>query len=213
MPLAGTVLEKKRLARPIRRRRHSSLLDRRSLDRVVQVMVVESEVSAMSSGMPVEITAVGFPGEVFFGTVDFIEPTVNPENRTVKMRVVVDNRDAKLKPGMYVNAAIRSPVGEWGPAGADVSVTSTDSMPSLTHEHATDSATTFTLPTETQEAADQFLASLPAGAEYYMCPMDPQVVSDRGEVDCPICGMHLKKTTSRQSQRWRCSSSPPHSSR
>ncbi|MCC6487210.1 MAG: hypothetical protein IT364_06890, partial [Candidatus Hydrogenedentes bacterium] len=49
------------------------------------------------------------------------------------------------------------------------------------------------LPTTTSEKAETFLASVPAGGEYYVCTMDPQVVSDKpGE--CPLCGMDLTKT-------------------
>jgi hypothetical protein len=82
---------------------------------------------------------------------------------------------------MYVNAVIRSPVGafnlaEGGPAEDG-------------HKHE---AGLPALPTRTQEDAQRFLASLPAGGEYYGCSMHPEVVSDEpGE--CPLCGMKLEK--------------------
>jgi Cu(I)/Ag(I) efflux system membrane fusion protein len=41
------------------------------------------------------------PGRTFEGRVDFIYPTVTPETRTVKARIVLANRSGELKPGMY----------------------------------------------------------------------------------------------------------------
>ena len=35
---------------------------------------------------------------------------------TLKVRVVVQNRDRRLKPGMFVSAAFRAPLGRYGPA-------------------------------------------------------------------------------------------------
>jgi Cu(I)/Ag(I) efflux system membrane fusion protein len=59
-----------------------------------------------------EITARAFPGEVFEGKVAFTDPVLNPETRTVRVRVNIENRDFKLKPNMYARAAIRLPAGE-----------------------------------------------------------------------------------------------------
>ncbi|MBI3117521.1 MAG: hypothetical protein HYZ00_02475, partial [Candidatus Hydrogenedentes bacterium] len=50
------------------------------------------------------------------------------------------------------------------------------------------------LPTTTPAQAEAFLATVPAGGQYYTCTMDPQVLSDKpGE--CPLCGMNLTPAT------------------
>ncbi|MBI2432291.1 MAG: efflux RND transporter periplasmic adaptor subunit, partial [Candidatus Hydrogenedentes bacterium] len=151
----------------------------------VQVQVLESDISAVRIGMPVEVTSVTWPGEIFYGTADFVYPEVNPENRSVKVRVVVKNHEGKLKPGMYANAVIRAPMGQYGPPGKlDLlkAATATPAPPA--------DAPPPKLPTTTPEDAQRYLASLEEGAGYYTCTMHPEVVSDRPG-DCPKCGMKL----------------------
>jgi hypothetical protein len=57
-----------------------------------------------------------------------------------------------------------------------------------------DAAPAVGLPTSTPDDAERFLASVPAGGEYYVCPMDPEVVSNKVE-ECPTCGMKLERET------------------
>lgn len=70
--------------------------------------VYEYEFSKVSLGSEVEVTADAFPGRVFRGRVSFIDPSVNPESRTVKVRVDLPNPNMVLKPEMFVNARIFS---------------------------------------------------------------------------------------------------------
>jgi Cu(I)/Ag(I) efflux system membrane fusion protein len=35
------------------------------------------------------------------GTVEFVYPTVSSQTRTIKVRMSLDNRDGRLRPGMY----------------------------------------------------------------------------------------------------------------
>ncbi len=49
------------------------------------------------------------------------------------------------------------------------------------------------LPTTTQAEADAFLAKLAPGADYFTCPMHPEVVTDKATDACPKCGMKLDK--------------------
>src|SRR5208283_1492686 len=83
----------------------------------VQVQVMEADLAAVKLGMPVEVTSVAWPGEIFRGNVDLLYPTLNAENRSVKARLSVLNKEAKLRPGMYVNAVLRAPLGKYGEIG------------------------------------------------------------------------------------------------
>jgi len=130
--------------------------------------------------MPVEVNSVAWPGEIFYGTVDFFFPEVDPQSRSLKVRVAIANADDKLRPGMYVNAVMRSPIGRYG---------SIEEM-EIAEEAKSASATKVKLPTTDHQHAAQFLAGLPDGATYYTCPMDPEVMSDKAE-DCPVCNMKL----------------------
>ncbi|MBI5366119.1 MAG: efflux RND transporter periplasmic adaptor subunit [Planctomycetes bacterium] len=135
----------------------------------MKAKVYEADASFIATGQPTEIRAEAFPDRVFLGTVAFISQLFDASTRTVDIRVDVNNRDLRLKPGMFVTATFRIPLGR-----VDLAV-----------EPAGAAAAPNGAPPEAPAAA----ASAPA-AEVWTCPMDPEVVSDRPG-DCPKCGMHL----------------------
>lgn len=72
--------------------------------------VYEYEMSWVEEGQKVDITTPTFPGEVFTGSVSFIDPFLQSKTRSVKIRADVPNPESKLSPGMYVNATISIPI-------------------------------------------------------------------------------------------------------
>lgn len=80
----------------------------------VRLDAYESDMSWIRYGQDVAFTTEAYPGEVFHGRVAFIEPTLNPQTRTVKLRVNVENSDGRLKPEMFVRAVVRAGVTEGG---------------------------------------------------------------------------------------------------
>jgi len=56
--------------------------------------------------MPVNITVDVLPGEIFTGLVDQINPQANPTTRGFTTKILIDNHDEKLKPGMFARARI-----------------------------------------------------------------------------------------------------------
>jgi len=74
-----------------------------NLDKLWAVLnVYEPQLSALRQGSRVHLTAEAFPGEYFEGTVSFISPVVDPERRTVEVRVELPNPGHRLKPDMLV---------------------------------------------------------------------------------------------------------------
>ncbi len=69
--------------------------------------IYEYEITFVKLGQRVEVTTQAYPGEIFSGTVTFINPTLNPETRTLRIRAEFPNPVEKLKPEMYVNAKIK----------------------------------------------------------------------------------------------------------
>ncbi len=65
-------------------------------------------------GQQVQATVQSFPGKPFIGRVAFIDPTVDAENRTVSVRVELNNEDGRLRPGDYAEARIDTPIGPQG---------------------------------------------------------------------------------------------------
>ncbi|WMI67751.1 efflux RND transporter periplasmic adaptor subunit [Mangrovimonas sp. YM274] len=68
--------------------------------------VYENQVDLFKNGQEVMIGSNAYPNKEFQGTVDFIDPVLNSQTRTVGLRVVLNNEDKLLKPGMFVEAQI-----------------------------------------------------------------------------------------------------------
>jgi Cu(I)/Ag(I) efflux system membrane fusion protein len=74
----------------------------------------ESDLAWLRYGQRVTFTTEAYPGEVFSGTVSFIQPVLDEATRTVKVRVNVPNENGRLKPGMFVRAAAEAQVATGG---------------------------------------------------------------------------------------------------
>lgn len=62
-----------------------------------------SAAGQIQTGSKVTASTDSQPGEVFHGTVSELLPDVDAVSRTLKARVVMDNPQEKLRPGMYLN--------------------------------------------------------------------------------------------------------------
>jgi Cu(I)/Ag(I) efflux system membrane fusion protein len=70
----------------------------------IKADVYEEQLPQIRQGQAVDITAESVPGRTLHGRVDFIEPSANPQTRTVPVHVHVANPGMMLLPGMFVNA-------------------------------------------------------------------------------------------------------------
>ncbi|WP_442506372.1 efflux RND transporter periplasmic adaptor subunit [Novipirellula sp. SH528] len=80
----------------------------------VQMDAYESDLTWLRYGQEVEFTTEAYPGDVFKGRVAFINPVLNEDTRTVKVRVNISNEDGRLKPEMFVRAVVRSKIASGG---------------------------------------------------------------------------------------------------
>lgn len=70
------------------------------------INISESNYSKVNKGMEVELIAEAFPGETFKGKVDLVYPTIDPRSHTFPVEIIVDNKDEKLRPGMFARVTI-----------------------------------------------------------------------------------------------------------
>ena len=69
--------------------------------------VPETEAAWIKAGDPAEAAVPALPGERFTGRVDYIYPEFTQATRTLKVRIVVQNPDKTLRPGMFASTHLR----------------------------------------------------------------------------------------------------------
>jgi Cu(I)/Ag(I) efflux system membrane fusion protein len=74
----------------------------------------ESDIPWLRYGQQVTFTTEAYPGEQFAGKIAFIDPMLDPETRTVKVRINVANPQLKLKPDMFVRGVARTEIAAGG---------------------------------------------------------------------------------------------------
>ena len=68
---------------------------------LIDIEVLESEIDFIKLGRKARATFTAFPGETFTGKVVAINPLIDPEKKTRRTTILLDNSDEKLIPGMY----------------------------------------------------------------------------------------------------------------
>ncbi len=72
----------------------------------VTASVNEKDLPLVHVGVPAEVVSQGYPDQVFRGHVEMIGDLLDPQTRTVPVRVVVPNPGTCLRPGMFASAHI-----------------------------------------------------------------------------------------------------------
>ena len=69
----------------------------------------EVDAASVRVGSATKIEFTGLPGHTYIGRVAYVYPTLQPEARTIKARIVVPNADGMVKPGMYATVRLSTP--------------------------------------------------------------------------------------------------------
>jgi membrane fusion protein (multidrug efflux system) len=72
----------------------------------VEAQVLEAELGSLAAGRRAEVTFAAFPGVVFAGRIETINPVVDPESRTGRVTILLSNPQGRIKPGMYAEIAL-----------------------------------------------------------------------------------------------------------
>lgn len=65
--------------------------------------IYSTDIAHVTKGMEVEIKTISYPDEIFTGKIDVISQVLDQEARVLKARIVLNNKDFKLKPGMIAD--------------------------------------------------------------------------------------------------------------
>ena len=68
--------------------------------------IYEKDVSKITEGQPIELTLESFPGETFYGKLNYVADSINSDTRTLSVRAEVANLGLKLKPKMFAKMTI-----------------------------------------------------------------------------------------------------------
>lgn len=86
-----------------------------NLDNVWVILdVFERDLSRVEERQEVRFMVDAWPDTSFVGTIDWVGTVVDQDARTIEVRLVVDNPDHKLKPGMFGRADLGARAGELG---------------------------------------------------------------------------------------------------
>ena len=70
------------------------------------VAIPESYIPQVKAGMRLSLRTSVYPDRVFPATIEVVYPTVDAASHTFQVKVVVNNEQGLLRPGMYVNATL-----------------------------------------------------------------------------------------------------------
>ena len=76
----------------------------------------ESDLPALSIGSAISFSVQALPNTNFTGKITFIDPSIDPVNRVSKVRVEISNKDAKLKPEMFVTGNVKANLAKYANA-------------------------------------------------------------------------------------------------
>jgi Cu(I)/Ag(I) efflux system membrane fusion protein len=74
--------------------------------------IYEYELSFIKVGQTATIGLSYFPGKVLISTIDYIYPSLSGDTRTAKVRFIISNPFAQLKPQMFTNVEIKIDLGK-----------------------------------------------------------------------------------------------------
>jgi RND family efflux transporter MFP subunit len=75
----------------------------------VELTVPEQYLSQVKTGQPVRLTVDAYPGETFHAKVRFVSPALKTNQRALTVEAVADNKDGRLKPGLFATALLQQP--------------------------------------------------------------------------------------------------------
>ncbi|MCL6220353.1 efflux RND transporter periplasmic adaptor subunit [Zunongwangia pacifica] len=86
------------------------------LDEVwINVNIYATDIDAVAEGMPVSIKTSSYPDKTFEGKIDRISNVLEPEANVLKARIVLENKQLFLKPGLRVEAIVKNKTEEKAP--------------------------------------------------------------------------------------------------
>lgn len=92
------------------------------------IFVTERDYGKLKRGQRVEVVADAFPGELFYGEIARISPVFRENSRQARVELVLENKDLKLNPGMFIQVSVVLETVEEATLVPDLAITSRDDV-------------------------------------------------------------------------------------
>lgn len=117
-PISGYVIEKNiNNGMELRSDNNTTMFTISELDDVwVMANVFETDISRVKEGYPAEVSTISYPDKIFKGRIDKVYNVLDPETKTLQVRIRLDNEDMLLKPEMFATVMLRYKDGGEMPA-------------------------------------------------------------------------------------------------
>jgi cobalt-zinc-cadmium efflux system membrane fusion protein len=74
--------------------------------------VYEKDLAVIHTGAPVEVSVTAYPERLWKGKIAQVSDALDPQSRTAKVRVVLDNSKHELKPEMFASIRLSRPAAD-----------------------------------------------------------------------------------------------------
>lgn len=113
-PIDGYIVEKKVTAGAfIRSDMSDNLFTISDLKNVwVYATVYEADIAKIKEGNPVKVMPLSYPDKIFSGVINKINQALDPQSKTMKVRIDIDNSEMLLKPDMFTKVLVFSKEGD-----------------------------------------------------------------------------------------------------
>ncbi len=85
----------------------------------LEAAIPQGQSAGIVAGAPVQATISARPGRIFNGHIETLLPEVDPVTRTQRARIVLENSDGALAPGMFADLHLQSAEGQRHPLVPD----------------------------------------------------------------------------------------------
>lgn len=87
------------------------------LDEVwIMANVFETDIARVKEGYPADITTISYPDKIFHGQIDKVYNVLDPETKTMQVRIRLSNEGMLLKPEMFATVLLKYRDGSEMPA-------------------------------------------------------------------------------------------------
>ena len=105
-PLGGTVIERHASPGEVVDSETDSFVVADLNQLWVMGRVYEQDLGRVAEGLPAEVALIAYPGRTWDGVIDYVSRTLDEDTRSVAIRVVLDNPEGELRPGMFGTIAL-----------------------------------------------------------------------------------------------------------